>query len=280
MLCIRDGSPIVETNQDDSSQRSDPNSIQRGTYAVPIRLPQLQSSACLAKMNESVAWQCASDATFQLNILPSPASVPSMTMITLGAPPNNGTVQHGHQVPELNPVDLTLLESSENGPTYHFRTTYDRVVLLKEDDLSPAEKPRAQPLIRHPTFQPGESLWRCIFNETLLEGHIYINQSSTPEVGDPGSANRTSTTVHLPKVPYVVKLVEHRVPNGKGPYCEEVIVRQGGGLARLSSNISLTLVDPVSELDASRSELIRGTKLRERQQPKDTNNCRCQWLVQ
>jgi hypothetical protein len=255
--------------------------IARGPFAVPVQSPQQQNSACLAKTNESVAWQCASDTSFQLNILPSPSDI-NATMITLGSVPStNDTIYHGHQAPDVSPVQLKLVASSgsadNEGPAYHFRTTYDRVVLLKENDLTPADRPRPQPVMRHPTFQPGESLWRCIFNETLIEGYIYSNKRSATT----GSLNGTSVNMsNLPKMPYVLKLVEQRMPNGKSPYCEKVKVQEGR-LATLSSQrVTLSIAEPVAEAAAAKLELVKSARFWIRQPTPERNYCRCQWMVQ
>lgn len=260
------------------------DTIQRGTFALPVQLPQQQSSACLARMNESVAWQCATDTEFQLNILPSPANNTKMTMVTLSAPPSNNSIPYGHQVPDFRPVKLVALpngEGSGDGPAYHFITTYDRTVLLKEDDLDLEQEQRVQPLSQHPTFQIGESLWRCVFNDTLIEGYIYVNQATTPESTMNGnSTDNISITANIPKVPYVVKLVEQRMPNGKGPYCENVKVQKDGSLSSGSGKVMLDLSESASELEASKSELVRSAKFRGREQTPTSNHCRCQWLIQ
>ncbi|KAJ4375969.1 hypothetical protein N0V83_001249 [Neocucurbitaria cava] len=260
------------------------DTIQRGTFALPVQLPQQQSSACLARMNESVAWQCATDTEFQLNVLPSPANNTKMTMVTLSAPPSNDSIPYGHQVPDFPPVELVTLpngDGSGDGPAYHFLTTYDRTVLLKEDDLQLEQEQRVQPLSQHHTFQIGESLWRCVFNETLIEGYIYVNQATTPESTMSGNSTKNiSMTASIPKVPYVVKLVEQRMPNGKGPYCEKVKVQKDGSLSSGSGKVMLDLSESASELEASKSELVRSAKFRSREQTPTSNHCRCQWLIQ
>ena len=199
-------------------------------------------------------------------------------MVTLGSVPStNGTIYHGHQAPDVQPVELKLMTTSEiDEPVYHFRTTYNRVVLLKENDLTPAERPRPQPAMRHPTFQEGETLWRCIFNETLIEGYIYANKKSAAI----STSNSTAVPVrNLSKIPHVLKLVEQRMPNGKGPYCEKMKVQDGGVSRTLGEKVMLNLAEPAAEVAAAKTELIRGAKFRVRQQP-ERNYCRCQWMVQ
>jgi hypothetical protein len=271
----------TQATGDNLSSTYDIPLIARGPFAVPIQSPQQQNSACLTKTNESVAWQCASDTSFQLNILPSPSDV-NTTMITLGSVPNtNGTIYHGHQAPDVSPVEVKLVASSNSPdhdrPAYHFRTTYDRVVLLKENDLTPADRPRPQPVMRHPTFQSGESLWRCMFNETLIEGYIYANKRSTTI----GSINVTTVNMsNLPKMPYVLKLVEQRMPNGKVPYCEKVTVQDGKLVTLSSEKVMLSIAEPAAEAAAAKLELVKIARFWIRQPTPERNYCRCQWMVQ
>jgi hypothetical protein len=207
----------------------------------------------------------------------------NVTMVTLGAMPDmNGTLYQGHQAPNVLPVELKLVtvaeSSGHDGSLYHFRTTYNRIVLLKDSDLSSAEQPRPQPVVRHPTFQNGESLWRCTFNETMIEGYVYPNQKTAAT----SSFNSTTMTVKdLPKIPYVLKLVEQRIPNGKGPYCEKMKVRDGK-LERLTDQrIMLSLTEPAAEAEAAaKVERAGSARFRVRQQSVESNYCRCQWMVQ
>jgi hypothetical protein len=204
-------------------------------------------------------------------------------MITLGSLPDmNDTLYHGHQAPNVSPAVLkpvTGAASSDiDGRAYHFRTTYNRVVLLKEDDLTSANRPRPQPVMLHPTFQSGESIWRCIFNETLIEGYIYPNQKTAAS----GTLNNTVATVKdLPKIPYVLKLVEQRMPNGKGPYCEKMEVRNGKLTLLSQEKVMLSLTEPDAEAEAApNGRLVRSARFKSRQQAPDSNYCRCQWMVQ
>lgn len=278
MVPLSDLSARTKTDGNDSTPIVGIGPIPRGPFAVPIQLPQQQNSACLARTNESIAWQCASDTTFQLNVLPPPSDS-NATMITLGSiPSTNGTMYSGHQAPDVSPVGLRLIDGGleTDAPVYYFRTTYNRIVLLDENDLTPTDSPRPQPAMPQPTFKAGQSLWRCVFNETLIEGYMYPNKKTAAS----GTSNTTAVTVKaLPKIPYVLKLVEQRMPNGKGPYCEKVKL-QDGSLSRLpGEKVMLRLAEPTAEA-AAKAELVPSSKFRTRQQAPDSNYCRCQWMVQ
>lgn len=214
-----------------------------------------------------------------MNILPSLVEEDATTMITLGAALSNGSIVHGHQSPDVHPTKLLTLATQQDGPTYYFRTTYDRVVLLKENDLTPAERPRPQPVMRHPTFQAGENLWRCVFNETLIEGYIYVNKSTTLQTNTTSSNVDASLTATVPNIPYVVKLVEQRVPNGRVPYCEKMTVQSDRTLSSRSEKVSLHLSKSGAE-PRNKAGLHGRKSVWRRQQAESTSYCRCQWMVQ
>jgi hypothetical protein len=96
--------------------------VPRGTFESPIQLPQQQSSACLAKMNESVAWQCASNIIFQVNVGPL-LDNSTTTTVTFDPSPesfNNASIR-GQQPPNFRSVELKQITETELGPTYYFR---------------------------------------------------------------------------------------------------------------------------------------------------------------
>ena len=219
--------------------------------------------------------------TIQLNVLPSPGDNSDMTMITLGPLSTNASTTHGHQAPEIGPTQLeaTANAATDEGPAYHFRTIYDRAVYLKDYDLAAAGKPRTQPLVQHPTFQPGETLWRCVFNETLIEGYIYTTRPTTPEVTSSAPTGNGSTTFSLPDLPYAIKLVEERIPNDKRPYCEKMVVQKDGTLSHDSEKILLDINGSTSKR-APDSAVTQSATSNKRQSSEETNHCHCQWMVQ
>lgn len=185
-------------------------------------------------------------------------------MITLGLPStSNRSVHCGQQAPEIGPTALTTLTETDNGPQYHFSATYDRTVILREDQLG-QDKTASSPMQgqpKHTTFLPGRPLWRCTFNDTLLEGLIYTEK-------DAGSvSSRTNVTAGArPHLPYKLKLTERRVATGSAPYCEKVVVGLNGELEDGGASVDLTWAE-----GQSRSRSTQGSS--------DTS-CQCQWIVE
>ncbi|KAH9880980.1 hypothetical protein J1614_001473 [Plenodomus biglobosus] len=251
--------------------------IQRGIFAVSVQLPQQQSSACIANMIDSVAWQCATDTPFQLSILPSPADENDTKLITLGPFLNNETLQRGHQVPNLQPTRLTaLVNTTSDDQTYYFRSTYDKIVYLNASDLSSV---RTEFIPTPPTLQSGETVWRCTFNETPIEGFIYVGQPSLSQTNDTSHASDGSMVTGITTLPYVVKLIEQRSSGTPKPYCEKLIVHEDGNTTTVTEKLWLNVREAVSRA-RHRTRLIEHVRLKRKSQTQSANSCRCQWLLQ
>jgi hypothetical protein len=220
--------------------------IRRGTFVLPIESAQQQSSTCLTENNESRAWQCMFDTTLQLNILPSSADDVNKTLITLG--PATGTTESihcGQQAPETLPTELKMVMSSANATSYHFQTSYNRTVMLRGDQLDAGFVPKENGRMQHATFQAGDSLWRCTFEESHLEGYISVEKSA--ESLPPVMASATnSSTAALERMPYSLKLVEQITSSDNLAYCERVEVTPTEGLVTRSERTVLHLAESTS----------------------------------
>lgn len=268
--------PQARTADNDVAHTKAVYPIQCGIFAVSLQLPQQQSSACIANMNESVAWQCATDTRLQLSILPSPVDENDTMLITLGPFLNNGTLQPGHQVPNLQPTRLTaLVSTTSDNQTYYFRSTYDKIVYLNASDLSSVS---TQFIPTQPTLQSGETLWRCTFKETPIEGFIYVGQPSLSKTNDTSPASDGSMVAGITTLPYVVKLIEQRSSGTPKPYCENFIVQEDGNTATVTENLWLNVRESVSRA-RHRPRLIEHVRLKRKSQTQSANSCRCQWLL-
>ena len=239
--------------------------IERGTFAVPIQLAQQQSSACLARANESRAWQCAFDTVLQLSILPSVGDSQKPIMMTLGVPTNsNRSVHCGQQAPDIGLTELKALNSTGSGPQYQFSTTYDRVVILREDQLGQgivSTPPPMQGQPKHTIFLPGQPLWRCTFNDTLLEGLVYTEEKDEGVPITPAASSGAS-----PQLPFKLKLVEQRAVSAVAPVCERVVVGPNRSLEDGGNSVQLQLSEVSSEPGSGHDD-------------PDTS-CQCQWVFE
>ena len=238
--------------------------------------------ACLASKDQINAWQCASETTFQLSILPALAGDDGTIMIAVGPSRSKDTVRHGELVPNIPPLELLAITNAEheNDFAYHFRTTYDKIVLLSEDELSLAEALLMHPATSNTLFQPGDSLWQCIFNETLIEGHIYPARATTASATNTASGTvDVDSSTRLPDFPYAVELVEEWTPNGKTPYCSKTTMESDGTLAPLSEEVMLRLDNSKGNVPVSTSQRMGRIRHREQREETHLSQCQCQWVV-
>ncbi|KAJ4383651.1 hypothetical protein N0V86_001706 [Didymella sp. IMI 355093] len=202
-------------------------------------------------------------AVLGLSILPSIGDDNKPIMVTLGMPSTaNKSVHCGQQAPEIGPTALSPLPDTDDGPQYYFAATYDRTVILREEQLG-QEKIASSPMQgqpKHTTFLPGTSLWRCTFNNTLMEGFLFTEK----DAGSPSTINATAAAG--PALPYKLKLTERTVAAGSAPYCEKVTVGLDGELEDGGVSVDLMLVEGKSGTDIAQSS--------------SDSSCQCQWIVE
>ena len=105
-----------------------------------------------------------------------------------GALVPDGIIQYGAQTPqlELQPMQLVLdLDYKDYGPAYHFSARYDKLVILRPEELSAGSALKKRqttddtPSHQRFTVQPGDYPWYCYWNQTYIEGYIYAGDNST-----------------------------------------------------------------------------------------------------
>jgi hypothetical protein len=203
-------------------------------------------------------------------------------MIAVGPPPNNDTVSHGERIPSIPPLKLLAIGDAEleDGLAYHFRTTYDKVVLLSEEELSMAKELQVHPSTLDISFKPGDTLWQCTFNDSKIEGYIYPTRARTSSTTNTASGTvNTENSTKLPDFPYAVKLVEEWKPNGKVPCCTKMTMEQDGTLTPLSEEVMLSLDNSMDEAAFSTLQHLGRIRHRKPRQEAQSNECQCQWVI-
>ena len=170
---------------------------------MPLDTPTEDNNACLLTASQTVAWKCASNESVGLNVIPSDLEPTQVSLYN--SMPDQMLYRYGAQPPALNSLSsLTLVTDTNNpsrGPAYFFQQTYDKIVILNSTAFLPqntkrelvgAEKlsPETRDVImpRNPVMAtPGDQPWFCFWNNTILEGFIYVNES----ISDP-SQNTTA----------------------------------------------------------------------------------------
>ncbi|KAF2184105.1 hypothetical protein K469DRAFT_689451 [Zopfia rhizophila CBS 207.26] len=309
LLCIQGcmvlatGLSLVAAKRQDSQRLSNPPSsstasvtpntsapipsippLQRGTFAIVGRQLKSEDSRCLAQNNESLAWSCVpAPGALRLSLLPSPANQINLTIVSLGPLAVDNFTWYGVQAPEIQPTSLTSIVDPEHptyGPAYHFRSTYNRTVLLKENQIVDGSR-RPDPPDPTTGFSVaiGDRPWFCAFNETAIEGFIYISRNFSSE-------NRSIITmqdgkaVKTMQLPYMVKIREERLPNTTRPYCLQMEMMGNKKLLPVATVNLLKLSETGSTLQQAReNEFSEGIE-REKGQIIPPNSCHCQWMVE
>jgi hypothetical protein len=226
-----------------------------------------QSSACLAQNNETAAWSCTIAApVFQLSVLPRSDSRRDLTIVSF-APLNNVT-QYGLQPPQLDAISLdqaTDPSSPGYGPAYHFRTTYQHVVVLNENQIVNQSEEIAPFDPNFVNVRPAERPWVCMFNDTQIEGYIYASRLSRSAGGSQAWSFGDETAPMKPFLPYVLKITEERV-NGTQPYCVQTEMKDDGRLVPTMKDGTMSVLR-LKEVKATSRETVG-------------NGCYCQWLVE
>ena len=178
-------------------------------------------------------------------------------------------------------------DEPDNGPAYFFAQQYNKTVILPENAIDTAVpgkrslKPEALDMARRGSssvIQPGTKPWICFWDQTMLEGFIYVNinasatgsqnslagqlasstaQISTAPTSEPtiypnqGAEKRNadssvSPAGELPCYPKLVKLEERRSSmDAKAPYCRrmQVLDDESFGLAQAIDTDGPLVVD-------------------------------------
>ncbi|KAH6616592.1 hypothetical protein C7974DRAFT_48027 [Boeremia exigua] len=167
-------------------------SLPTGAFSLPLGFPQEANPGCLVQANEYSAWSCKM--TFAPVILTiNSTGIDSngntqQRASTRGGASLDGVIQYGAQTPQLDlqAMDLVLdLDYKSYGPAYHFHTRYDKVVILRPEELTAGSALKKRQIgdnmssRQRFTVQPGDYPWYCYWNNTYIEGYIYAEDNST-----------------------------------------------------------------------------------------------------
>jgi len=168
---------------------------------------------------------------------------------------------YGLQPPKLDSVTLTPVTDPDflsAGPAYHFRTKYNRTVLLNEAQIQDRSTHIEESDPHFMNVRPGDRPWSCAFNGTELEGFIYPSRGSSSAGVTKSLTFMNYTSPVMPFLPYVFKIEEQRV-NGTQPYCVQMEMLNDGRLVTLRNEQGSMNVLMLKE-----------------QAPE---GCRCQWMI-
>ena len=183
------------------------------------------------------------------------------------AMPSDGLIRYGSQPPQLNqPANLVLMKDKDDfnkGPAYVFQQQYNKVVIVHEEDIAGGIPSSKRSLLARWFFdkgfnnhasligrqdddewmsdsiaQPVDRPWYCYWNNTILEGFIFVTEDASASASAsntspsaavtssgssqfPGSRFRRQTSPS-PLYPKSIKIEERRPQNPSPPYCEQM----------------------------------------------------------
>ena len=165
-----------------------------GAFSLPLGFYQQANPGCLVQASEFPAWSCKmtfAPVIIMINntyIDDSDGHQRQAASSEPGSLFSEGVLQYGLQTPQLLLEPMELVEDGDLedfGPAYHFSTQYDKLVVLRPEDLSAGsslkkrQNMNTMPLRQKFTVQPGDYPWFCYWNQTYIEGYIYAQNNST-----------------------------------------------------------------------------------------------------
>ena len=181
-----------------------------GTFALTLGSPFVSSNSCLNSNAQRKAWQCANGQDFKFEIIQ-----PGCNFRLLGPEPN-APIHYGAQPPQMgDPTWMSLMNDKDGwnrGPAFFFQRAFDKVVVVKESEFSATIAKRSfvefgeydelatledrdltssgpPDAIAVPTSKP----WFCYWNDTMMEGFIYVTQNTN-------SSNASTSSTSPPSI--------------------------------------------------------------------------------
>ncbi|KAK7192073.1 glucan 4-alpha-glucosidase [Paraphaeosphaeria sporulosa] len=253
-------------------------SIPLDTFSLNLSTPRQQSSACLSDSDDADAWPCTSQAKLHISVSSSERPL-SQLELTIQKTSGTGTSSYGQQFPptisaEFDPI--YPMNDSDEEVIWHFQASYDRIVLLANDELSFHGQPQHE-AERETSgkISPNDSPWVCYFNNTIMEVFVYASQRAGTATNSTQGANNTTETSSLPAFPFVIQIFEQWIQNGTRAYCEQQKVSEWGALRK--SDAPRYFLSTTDATSVYASSIDKKTK---QQAGVSDSACQCQWIVQ
>ncbi|KAF1842476.1 uncharacterized protein K460DRAFT_409885 [Cucurbitaria berberidis CBS 394.84] len=162
-----------------------------GAFSLPLGIPQESNPGCLSQANQYSAWSCKmtfAPLVITINNTSYTDGPLQFASMKGGSAVPEGAVLYGLQTPQLDlkPMQLVLdLDYKAYGPAYHFAAQYDKMVILRPEELSlttgsaPWKRQDDKGFRQRFQVKPGDQPWYCFWNQTYIEGYIYAEDNST-----------------------------------------------------------------------------------------------------
>ncbi|CAG8972248.1 hypothetical protein HYALB_00001646 [Hymenoscyphus albidus] len=333
----KDGNPgtSLTTTYDATPLTSVPTNLPTlptGTYGVPVGPPSLNQASCLANSAQSNVWSCfvgmgAGPIQMRIKtILDSPSLVDNHEILLSYANQTTRTWAYGAQAPTFSSEQVLHLvtdaDETARGPAWWFQMPYNKLVIIREQELAMVQnrdnepdRDRGREFGRKGVAVPGDDVWFCHWNGTVLEAFIYPNQTTSFGANNPDTMTTSSpskptaapggtTPSSFPtatgepsratesKLPFemtplygkVVKIQEHRISKGPQvvpPYCVKYTINEDNSATPKLNATNQPVMIYLDELEASffskRESLFNHEPVSAREAGSG-NKCGCVWL--
>lgn len=179
------------------------------TYALPLGDPESRMNGCLPLEEQRNAWSCeinGPDLRLSLDQMPGK---PHPGACITPMDPGDTTLRYGMQPPRFDAQRLVLVHDYDDpskGPAYHFSARYDKIVVVEGNNFPGLEgiKKRDATSARESEFevpqgfrgrrkvQVGDLPWLCVWNDTFIEGFIYVNEDTVAAASSSSAAAAAS----------------------------------------------------------------------------------------
>lgn len=172
-----------------------------GTFALALSTPEASNAGCLPQASQAAAWDCSFSASggegAELAIVVGQVGGQGPSGAYVFYASNNNTINYGMQTPDTAFAQFITVQDNEDtgaGPAFYFQQTYDKIVVLEENAFpSRSTKSKRQafelpsPWSNQKQVAVGEQPWFCIWNNTFIEGFIYVEETANL-TGSPSSS--------------------------------------------------------------------------------------------
>lgn len=238
-----------------------------GTFTVSLDNVASNTNSCLTNSAQTSAWDCATGANLSMLVTMMNSNVPVVSLSS--AMPSDGFIRYGSQPPQLNqPANLVLMKDKDDfnkGPAYVFQQQYSKIVIVHEEDIPGGIPSTKRSLLKRWLYDKGldnhgnligrqdddewmsdsiarpvDRPWFCYWNNTILEGFIFVTEDASASAS--ASASDTSPSAAAPSsgssqfpgsrfkrqsppnpfYPKSIKIEERRPLNPSRPYCEQM----------------------------------------------------------
>ncbi|TKX20639.1 hypothetical protein C1H76_7025 [Elsinoe australis] len=180
--------------------------LQTGNYQLQLGPPQEVQAECLTDQSQVASWDCgiSSPGALAISIGPGPNGNGQGAYIYQAT--NDLNIGYGTEIPHtvwsaLKPVKD--MDAPNRGPAYQFQVLYTKIVVARQDAFQPARvnqpgssssssaSQSATPTSNSKNkrywsslAQSGDQPWFCYWNNTQIEGFVYVKENSTSWYGD------------------------------------------------------------------------------------------------